>query len=366
MYHQKILKRVSEKNIRVESFEFGNFEINTVDNVSVDKDFFCFDEHQEFYYDFNINEYFLDCNWRECRLKNNQDLGFLESNVSLISIDEVEYSCSGLDNMMHSDVDVFIYDYSWGYNYQHWLLTSIPRLFLFKELKARYPELKVLHNPNGPSFKYEIFELLGIARDDIIYHVNLTNYKRVFSPSFIGGSGKTVSPTILPYFQRLRDDLGYKCTPENKIRLVYLGRDDAQGKRPLSNRNELDELLISHDFEKIDLSSLSLREKIKTFSEAKIIIGDFSAGWGHLVFCDEGTKAILLEHEIYHFESFYSELSKRIGCEFSIVNSNNFFSNIILNCYRLLWRLTRSFDKNANSKLWSVDLNQVKKMLIKR
>jgi hypothetical protein len=340
----------------------SEFKINTPSNVFVDLNFFCFDIKGFGFYDFSLNEYYSSNSWREKRLKTNKDLGFKSCSVKMLSENEISYPFDKERTQVFNESQpVFIYDYSWGHNYQHWLLTCVPRLFLFLELKKTIPNLKVLHNFSGAKFKNEVFSILGIQKADIVHHDTLKIFSEVYIPSFNGGSGKSLSSSTFKSFQKIGGRYAAEINlPTEKL---YIIRDDTLGKRPLRNRSVLNNMLLAKGFTVIDPSKKTLEEKISLFRGAKIIVGDFSAGWGHIVFCSPGTKLVLIEHDIYKFKQFYSELCENLSCDLDVVETHSVWSKLAIFIKRCVWHLSGDFESAANSATWNVDIKKVKEAL---
>ncbi|RSD35372.1 MAG: capsular polysaccharide biosynthesis protein [Methanohalophilus sp.] len=59
--------------------------------------------------------------------------------------------------------------------------------------------------------------------------------------------------------------------------------------RKIINEKELEEYLLSHGFEIIEMSKLSFLEQVKICAESKIIVGPHGAGLSNIVFCNNAT-----------------------------------------------------------------------------
>lgn len=127
----------------------------------------------------------------------------------------------------------------------------------------------------------EVIKLLDIDCADIVYHKNLIKYKKVYVCNFNSGSGISVNALSITYYEMLSNLVHDNNQSPKKI---YITRDDSQGKRPLKNRKEVNAILTENGFEVIKLEQLNFKEKISIFKNADVIVGDFSAGWGHIVF----------------------------------------------------------------------------------
>ncbi|HIF9138803.1 TPA: glycosyltransferase family 61 protein [Photobacterium damselae] len=339
-------------------------DIFVMNNAIVDNDYFVFNLDENKYHKYSVNEFLSNSTWCDRRIKYDSNLNFKHSDAHLLENNEILYFSSYAIPKITKDYSVFIYDYSWGGNYQHWLITSVSRLFIYFKLKEKIPDLKILHFNKSPKYKMEMLRLLGIEDDDVLYHDDVAKYNHVYIPRFNSVSGVNISTFAFSMYQKISKEVNFKYRGEFvKYKKIYLARNDKDGKRPLKNRKKLDYLLNKKGYKKLFLEDLTLEDKIFIFSNADEIIGDFSAGWSHCVFCKPNTKMILIEHDIFKFSKFYSEIAKKANCKLYSINSPGLFRFTYLSLLKILWRLTKTIDKNANSLKWSVNIKKVEKLL---
>lgn len=338
---------------------FESLDLKCLDDYIIDLDFFAYNDSLCIYEEVSVNEYLAKDNWIQQRAKNNPNLGFKYSNTTINSDGSINYNENDYE-IENIECSLFLFDYSWGHNYQHWLISSLSRLFVYCELKRKNINIKLLINADMPSYKFEVIKLLGINDSELYFHNNATKYNKIYTCNFNSGSGIRVSALSLNYYTMLSNSVHEGNRFSKKI---YLTRDDSLGKRPLKNRKEVDALLIKSGFELVKLEELNFREKITLFKYAEVIVGDFSAGWGHIVFCNENTKLILLEHDIYKFQHFYESIAKQKNMKFIAISSAGYFRLVKLNIYKFIWSMTKTVDRNANALPWSVDIKKLKDIL---
>ena len=79
---------------------------------------------------------------------------------------------------------------------------------------------------------------------------------------------------------------------QKPARRIYISRGDARGKRHVENEQQMEEMLIRHGFESVQLSPLSIYGKAEVFNSAKIIVAVHGGGLANLVFCQPGTQVL--------------------------------------------------------------------------
>ena len=335
--------------------EYRGLEIKCLKNYIVDMDFFAYKDSMHIYEESTVNEYISNKGWVSKRAKNHPDFGFCYIKESIDKIGSILYSKQKYVTR-NNDCDIFLFDYSWGHNYQHWLISSLGRLFVYCELKKYNPKLKLLIGDKMPKYKSEAITLLGISDDDLICHREVTKYRKIYTCNFNSGSGLRVSHLSYYYYEKMANLINFT---DDFGRKIYIARDDSRGKRPLINRSELNALMTKRGFNVVFLEELSFYEKIALFKSADIIIGDFSSGWGHIVFCEKFTKLILLEHDIYKFQGFYKEIANSKCLDLKVVETKNIFRLMYLKFLKLIWTLLKDVDKRANSLSWKVNIKEL-------
>lgn len=177
-----------------------------------------------------------------------------------------------------------------GWNYFHFLHTSLPKLAFFQKLKEAIPFVKIIHNSVKKSFIQEAFDLLHIDyhKDVICFDefksLFVTNL-HVVSPI---GSGVNPSPDSCWLLKELFKEHIQEYHDSLKI---YVKR---KGIRIIINEDEVINYLLTLGFQIVDSEMLSFKDQINLFSKAKVVISAHGAGLSNLVWCHLGTKVLEL------------------------------------------------------------------------
>ena len=221
---------------------------------------------------------------------------FIESNIKLDN------------NTYENPVFFFIYNFD---NYYHFLYDTLPYLYTYLHLKRTITELKLLINyPN--KFKKEFYrfntEFLEkiVNKDDLLLYQEDNIYSKIFISSSLthgGYSNNPPRPEIYDIYDIIKSKVALDIkTPE----LIYISRrtwinndktnigTDYTTRRKMMNEDLLVGELIKLDFIEIFAENLTTDEKIKIFSNAKIIMGSIGGGMANLVFSNKNTKSFVL------------------------------------------------------------------------
>jgi len=229
---------------------------------------------------------------------------FYDDNIYELSKEELQ-----IDGIVYNDpVFFFIYNFD---NYYHFLYDTLPYLYTYLYLKNKIPELKLLINyPNKFKkdfyrFNMEFLEKI-VSKDDILLYQKEHIYSKIYISSSLthgGYSNNPPRPEIYEIFQIIKSKVILNIkTPE----LIYVSRrtwinndktnigTDYTTRRKMINEDILVGELTQLGFVEIFAENLTTDEKIKMFSNAKIIIGSIGGGMANLVFSNKSTKSIVL------------------------------------------------------------------------
>lgn len=107
--------------------------------------------------------------------------------------------------------------------------------------------------------------------------------------------------------------------PTHRKRCIYVSRRDGiatRSSRTCLNEEELEAALEHEGFEIIRPDMLSVREQVKVFHQASLVVGCSGAGMFNTVFCAPGTQVITIESRpnwVYGHASLFSSLGLRFG-----------------------------------------------------
>lgn len=187
-------------------------------------------------------------------------------------------------------------------NYFQWTVGILPRLQgYFGVEKLR--KLPLVVNSDLQPFQVESLKLLGISTDHLI---------KVDPNSIYSFSWLCVTPTpTVENAKYLRDRMMSKEVVGKQNQRLFLYRGKSH-RRNLLNEDEVFDSLKPLGFIKIEPGKLTVKEQIKQFMNAEIIVGTHDAGFANLLFAREGTKVLELTHESNLMPNF-AFLSKTFG-----------------------------------------------------
>ncbi|NHO17442.1 DUF563 domain-containing protein [Acetobacter oeni] len=170
----------------------------------------------------------------------------------------------------------------WNTNFYHWVAHTLPAIRHF--LKAAGPD-DVFLLPALTPWQTESIELMGLARKHwkITHAGTRYRFPRVIYTDFIRGrTDFTASETAVETSHMLRHAAG--CVSRPGSRLLFIERGEA-ANRKIPNEAELASGLKQIGFECIRPETLSVREQIRLFSEARMVIGFLGAGMTNISWC---------------------------------------------------------------------------------
>lgn len=216
-------------------------------------------------------------------------------------------------------------------NISHWFVDVLPRLHLLRK-SGLYDKVDWFYVPSTRySYQTETLELLGIPADKIItgeMHPHIAADCVIASTAPRGNHTLVpqwlcdfIQESFMPYAEKESDLL----VPESPY--LYISRSDSKMRNVL-NEKELLQALEPYGFKCVVASQLSIKEKIKLFSKAKVIMGATGAGLISMLFCKPGTKMIELFNEGFVIEPFYDIASKiNLDYEYIICKGNKHVRN---------------------------------------
>jgi hypothetical protein len=175
---------------------------------------------------------------------------------------------------------VFVLVNHFGNAYFHWLLESLPRLWLLKQYEVETGEsIPVLIDTNPSRHVVETLRLLGI-HDVIEWKATAATAEHLLIPMAMHGTG---IPS--PFACRWLADALLSSTelPSIKAPLVYISRAKTK-KRRVVNEAEVIDWLEGWGFQSFFLEEMSLAEQMALFKQAKLVAGPHGAGFSNVIF----------------------------------------------------------------------------------
>lgn len=181
------------------------------------------------------------------------------------------------------------------YNYFHFLVESLPKVFDFLDLKLQFPELKLLIN-YPKEFALQYLEACGVSSGDLVYLEEDLEIEELYIPNnkFTRHEvSKLWGQHVYSkkYLRQMVNTLKERVSSEKANRRVYISRADI-GKRAVINEQEFVSMLEKYKFETVTLDGMRVLQQIKLFSESRFIIGPHGAGFSNVIFSD---NAVIIE-----------------------------------------------------------------------
>lgn len=203
------------------------------------------------------------------------------------------------------EMPVFYFVYNMA-NYYHFIYDTLPYLVHFFNEREIHPNMKLLVSPpEGENdlypFVWECFEMMGIAKNDVVFLNQNTLYNKVCVGSSLTHNRLSNCPPHKKVFEILNR---MKTDDETGPEKIYVSRrtwlhnnfenigTNYTERRRCVNEDEVAELFISKGFKEIFCENLSMKEKIAIFGNAKVIAGPIGGGMCNVIFSPPETKVI--------------------------------------------------------------------------
>jgi len=200
------------------------------------------------------------------------------------------------------------------YSYGSFLFRIVPKVKAVRELGLSDAKCIVYADPTP--FR-DLLSLCGISKKSILQHdINaVTRIDRAIVPGLRTPHGY-IDPESFEFYAELRALYGVRPTG----RKIYVSRlsysKGGWSTRIMLNESELIARLKAMSFDIIEPEKLSVREQIKTFSSASVVVGPSGSGFFNTIFCHPGTKLIDIQSEpdwIYCHTGMYSSMQLNYG-----------------------------------------------------
>jgi hypothetical protein len=171
--------------------------------------------------------------------------------------------------------------------YAHWIFEALPRLSFLERIPGEPPTVLISESLN--SWQRESLEMLGLDSLPLVpLNDRYLEAELLLLPSFIGKTGNAH-----PYacnWLRSRFLIDDQKQPRRRL---YITRRLAR-RRHVVNESELEPVLGKYGFEMIETERLTLRQQVKLFAEASIVIGTHGAGLSNILFAPHECKVFEL------------------------------------------------------------------------
>lgn len=188
-----------------------------------------------------------------------------------------------------------------GEGYFHFLLESLPRLWIAREHLGTVQY--VFANGRAGSFHERWLERAGVSPSTIVWVQGLSHFhcEQLLFSNYLMCDAQPTRWTVLALRQLLKANPS--TTPGN--RRLWISRADTGTRQPAWEAVLLRQL---PEFEKVTLTDRSPAEQIEIMRSAAVVAGPTGAGLSNIVFCSPGTKLIEL-HDLRRSTPLFSRLA---------------------------------------------------------
>ncbi|QNH78079.1 glycosyltransferase family 61 protein [Pseudomonas protegens] len=203
-------------------------------------------------------------------------------------------------------------------NYAHFLTEVLPRIYIFIKNAPSHLPLIVDANLHA-NLLSAIHLLVGGGREIIpltkghevqvgkLHVVSVCGYvpyeRRPRTSGLKGHSQGQFSPTALISMRSsIRSALNLPEKP-SADRKIFIRRNS--GYRNIVNAQEIEVTLVALGFEVVEPEKLSFSEQVELFSSASIVVGATGAAFANLVFCNPGTRLVIMIAHLSNTSYYY-------------------------------------------------------------
>jgi hypothetical protein len=216
-------------------------------------------------------------------------------------------------------------------NYYHWMAETVPKVRYLREFERQTgTEITVLINSGAPPFVEETLKLLNWP-DSRIKRATESIYEvqNLIIPATPAQSRND--------YNWLRNQMldsvsaGIKESNQTRNNRIYISRKNAIERRVV-NENEVLNMLEQYGFERHFLENKSLKENIRLFRDADIIVGPHGAGLTDIIFSKE---CALVELFGIKLNRSYENLASTLGIDYRPVYCQADSADIIVDIKEL-------------------------------
>jgi capsular polysaccharide biosynthesis protein len=186
----------------------------------------------------------------------------------------------------------FLLGYGLADNYFNWTLRYASRVAQYQAM----PDVVQLAVPM-PRKRYvpETLEFLGVPQHEVIHLEAPMIFDRLVLVSPMAFGRYEISPLIT---ETLRDHPRVRELWRRPKRKIYIPRRNV-GMRRVVNEPGVEEALRKLGFEVFDNAEHPVREQVRAFRDAALIVSPHGAGLSNIAYCDPGTPVVELVPEGY-------------------------------------------------------------------
>src|SRR5436190_4902145 len=204
-----------------------------------------------------------------------------------------------------------------GENYGHWFWEDLPRLF--NALPHLPKSTRFLVSPYIRPFQKDSLFALGIHPDRLATqpsNVN-TECERLWFARALGNLDWVVTaPDVIRRMAKASVEAFERRTTPGPER-VYISRRalSLKNQNRITNEDDFLQELVRLGFEIVTSECLTLKEQVRIFHNAKVILGAFGAGLTNMLFCPPSSMVLELQDPFFAPREWYWKLASTLGHE---------------------------------------------------
>ena len=185
-------------------------------------------------------------------------------------------------------------------NVCHWLLDAFVRLWFLPAIKEE--SIKIAIYSPLPAFAMESLALMGISKNDInfLHYQKVYRFQNLYMPSRLVSQYNYFSKESVDFFGALAERI--PDLNRAKPKLLYISRRDTK-KRQCLNEKQFEDRLIARGFTILQLTDLTVKERLEYMQSAEIVISPCGAGLAHAIMMRPDTKIVVTGSSDMHFHS---------------------------------------------------------------
>jgi Glycosyltransferase 61 len=196
-------------------------------------------------------------------------------------------------------------------NYYHWMHDTLQRLF---GVMQHLPEDAIFIVPSNPSpLRLETLRLLGVDEHHLAYFSGDETWEleRLYFAPPTSNSGSHRADADHWLRDKILDGLGVAARPPH--RRIFISRRRMPLRR-LANEAEVEACLSRYGFETCLPETLSLKEQVELFAEAKVLVSTHGAAFTNALFSPEGLVLVdILEPSRIPWSFVYWAMCEELG-----------------------------------------------------
>jgi capsular polysaccharide biosynthesis protein len=204
------------------------------------------------------------------------------------------------------------------HNYCHWITRNLVKLGLLEG--TPHETLPLLVNADLRDYQREFLELMSIPAERLIplARPSLVHLHELVVPTNLTNHVKMGIGT-----RWLRRRLAHCMDDAPPCERLFVSRRDARVRR-LINEAAVEAALAPLGFTTIVPGEMTVREQIRRFSRAAIIVGAHGAAFGNLVFAPPGARVLEINSTFKAHIPDFTVLARICGLEFASVISDDY------------------------------------------